>query len=59
MDARKLSNDELILNYNRYSRELAKAKLLDKRYYNNKIENTYAKSMLSIVSQEMKKRGLI
>lgn len=59
MDTRKLNNDELISGYNEYSNRLAEAKTLDKRYYNNKMENTFSKAMLSIYEKEMKDRGLI
>ena len=59
MDTRKLKDDELIAGYNEYSNRLAKAKTLDKRYYDNKMENTFSKAMLSIYDTEMRNRGLI
>ena len=59
MDTSQLKDDELIAGYNEYSKRLARAKTLDKRYYNNKMENTFSKAMLSVYDTEMRNRGLI
>lgn len=59
MDVRNDSDDELMKYYNIYSKNLASAKMGDKRRYNTRMDIIHNKAMLSIYEQEMKNRGLI
>lgn len=60
MDASKLSNKELIQNYNEYvERDNYATHHLDKRYYNNRMEKVFASGMKTLYEHEMRNRGFI
>lgn len=59
IDLRNESEDELLKGYNRYSNDLIRAKMGDKRKYNTKMDITFNSAMLSLYDKEMRDRGLI
>lgn len=59
IDLSKDKDDMIIQGYNKYSRDLARSKMGDKRRYNTKQDIIYNGAMLSIYEKEMHDRGLI
>lgn len=58
MDTSKLSNQELLKLHSEYAQRYNEARKLDKRYYNNKMENVYAGAMETLFRTELNKRGI-